>query len=123
MHELSVVFSVIKTVEETASAHNVRKVNAVTIRLGEVSTVIPHYLTDCWNWAVRRTQVLQNAELRIETIPAVTYCRGCGDKYPTVTYGRICPHCGSPDTFLLQGNEFLIHEIEAEEEETENDHE
>ncbi len=114
MHELSVVFSIIRTVEEVARENHVSDVASVTIRLGEVSTVIPHYLTDCWNWAVKRTEILRHAELRIEQIPAVTWCCGCSREYPTVTYGKICPYCGSRDTFLVRGNEFLIQEIEAE---------
>lgn len=114
MHELSVVFSVIKTVENVARENGVERVDSVTIALGEVSTVIPHYLTDCWNWAVKRTDLLREAELKIEPVPAVTYCRHCGEEYPTVAYGKICPRCGSGETVLLRGNEFLIKEIEVE---------
>ena len=53
MHELGVVFSIIKTVEEVAAENDVTEVSAVKLHLGEVSTVIPEYLTDCWNWAVK----------------------------------------------------------------------
>ena len=111
MHELSVVFNVIKKVEEVAEENNVTNVADVTIRLGEVSGVIPYYLTDCWNWAVKRTEVMKEATLTIETIPAVTWCENCKSEYETVKYGRTCPHCGSGQTFLLQGNEFEIKEI------------
>ncbi len=117
MHELGVVFQVIQQVEAVAAENGVSHVSAVVLELGEVSTVIPEYLTDCWKWAVRRTQVLQGAALRIETIPAVTHCDGCGRDYPTVAHGRTCPHCGSEDTWLLRGNEFIIQQIEVEEDE------
>ena len=113
MHELGVVFQVIKQVEAVAADNDVEQVTAVVLELGEVSTVIPEYLTDCWKWAIKRTRVLQSAELRIEPIEAVTQCRGCGRTYPTVRYGRTCPLCGSEDTYLLQGNEFIIKQIEA----------
>lgn len=53
------------------------------------------------------------AELRIETIPAVTLCESCNRTYPTVPQGRICPLCGSEETVLLQGNEINLKEIEA----------
>lgn len=49
----------------------------------------------------------------VETIPARTYCEGCGQTYATVEHGKICPCCHSPDTWLLQGNEFNIKEIEV----------
>lgn len=34
--------------------------------------------------------------------------------YDTIQYGRECPYCKSEHTVLLQGNECLIKEIEAE---------
>lgn len=50
--------------------------------------------------------------LTVETIPAVTVCEDCGQQYPTVQFGRTCPHCQSPHP-PLQGHEMLIKEIEA----------
>ena len=114
MHELGVVFHIIRQLERVAEENSVTRITAVILELGEVSTVIPSYLTDCWRWAVKKTELLQNAELRIEPIPAVTHCDGCGRDYPTVQYGKICPHCGSEATWLRQGSEFLIREIECE---------
>ena len=114
MHELGVVFKVIQQVEEIAAENDVTRVEKVTLSLGEVSSVIPEYLTDCWKWAVKRTEVMKEAALDIETIPAVTHCDGCGQDYPTVQHGKICPFCGSGETWLAQGNEFIIKQIEAE---------
>ena len=48
MHELGIVFHIIKGVEKTAEENGLTKVASVTVELGEVSSVIPHYLTDCW---------------------------------------------------------------------------
>ena len=45
-------------------------------------------------------------------------CEDCGQQYPTVPHGRTCPHCQSPHTHLLQGNEMMIKEVEAVEPET-----
>mgnify|MGYP003235526951 CR=1 FL=1 len=74
MHELGIVFHVIKSVE----------------MIGE-----------------------ENGLTNVETIPAVTYCEGCGRDYPTVQFGRTCPHCGSEKTWLKQGSEINLKEIEA----------
>ena len=56
--------------------------------------------------------------LTVEQIPAITLCEDCGQQYPTVPHGRTCPHCQSPHTHLLQGNEMMIKEVEAVEPET-----
>ncbi len=114
MHELGVVFHVIKSVNRIAEENNVKRVSAVTIELGEVSAVIPEYLQDCWKWAVSKETVLYNAELVIEPIKAVTFCRDCNRTYPTVEFGKTCPYCGSGETHLLQGNEFILKNIVAE---------
>ncbi len=113
MHELGVVFHCIKEVNEIAAENKVARVNSVTIQLGEVSTVIPELFEDCWNWAVKKETVLKDAKINIERINAITFCEDCRKEYPTVEYGRTCPFCGSERTYLVQGNEFMIKEIEV----------
>ena len=113
MHELGVVFHCIKEVNEIAAENKVARVNSVTIQLGEVSTVIPELFEDCWNWAVKKETVLKDAKIHIERIEAVTFCEDCKKEYPTVKYGKTCPYCGGGNTYLVQGNEFMIKEIEV----------
>ena len=120
MHELGVVFHIIKNLENVAAENHVEKINKVVLSLGEVSTVIPKYLIDCWKWASDKNELVRGAELSVETIPAVTYCEDCEETYATVEYGRTCPHCGSENTYLVQGNEFMIKEIEVPEPEESN---
>ena len=113
MHELGIVFHIIKSVEKVAADNELEKISAVVLELGEVSGVVPDYLTNCWRWAAAKSEMVSGSELRIETLPAVTRCGGCGRDYPTVAHGRICPHCQSENTWLLTGNEVNIKEIEA----------
>ena len=101
MHELGVVFQVIKMVEEVCEENDLTEISSVTLELGEVSTVIEKY------------EHMKDSKLIVETIPAITYCESCGAKYGTVKHGKICPECGSGHTYLLQGNEFNIKEIEG----------
>lgn len=115
MHELGVTFTVIKRVEEVARANNVEHICKVTLSLGEVSTVIPEQLIDCWNWAVNnKSTILKNCELEIEPIPAITFCDDCKSEYSTIEHGKTCPNCGSTHTWLKQGNEFIIKDVTAD---------
>ncbi len=116
MHELGIVFHIIRSVEGVAEQNGLQSVSSVTLELGEVSGIIPSYLTDCWNWACSKNDLMRGAELVIEEIPAVTFCEACGETYGTVEHGRTCPHCGSERTYLLQGNETTIKEIATSEE-------
>ena len=113
MHELGVVFYVIKDVKKIAEDNGIEKVNAVTLEIGEVSGVIHEQLIDCWKWAAGREIMLKDAKLLIEPIHAVTFCEDCKCNYDTVAHGKICPECGSEHTYLITGNEFNIKEIEV----------
>ena len=93
MHELGIVFHIIRSVEEVGRANQVRHIRAVALELGEVSGVVEEYLQDCWKWAAARSAMLDGAQLKVRTIPARTVCEACGEVYPTVQYGRQCPAC------------------------------
>lgn len=113
MHELGIVFHIIKTIEQVGVENQLKHVNSVTLEVGEVSAIVDEYLGDCWKWAANRSELLRDAVLITEKLPAVTFCENCEQTYPTVQYGRICPHCQSERTYLLTGNEINIKEIEA----------
>ncbi len=114
MHELGVVFYVIRDVKAVAEANHVSRITRVTLEIGEVSGVVHELLEDCWKWAIKKEPLMDEAQLEIETIPAVTFCEDCKQEYETVRYAKICPYCGSENTFLVRGDEFLIKEIEVE---------
>ena len=111
MHELGVTFYIIRDVKEVAKENNVSKVAEVTIELGEVSGVIPEYLTDCWEWACKKEPIMVGCKLNIEIMEAVTFCEDCRQEYSTLKYAKICPHCGSGNTYLLRGRDVSIKDI------------
>ena len=51
MHELGTVFYVIQEVEKVVEENHLTQVASVTLEVGEVSGIIPYYLTDCWKGA------------------------------------------------------------------------
>ena len=111
MHELGIVFHIAKKVESLAVENHVNHVAKVVLEIGEVSTVIPSYLEDCWKWKCTKIEILKDCQLEVEMIPAVTFCEDCEKTYGTVEHGKICPYCGSEHTYLVQGNEHAIKEI------------
>ena len=113
MHELGIVFYIIRDVKKAALENAVEHVYGVVMNIGEVSTIVPEYLQDCWRWAADKEELLKGCQLKCNIIPAVTYCEDCQAEYSTVEHGKICPHCGSEHTYLLRGNEVEIKEIEV----------
>ena len=105
MHEMGTVMYVIRAVNNVCEENKLTKVASVTLEIGEVSGIIPSY--------IKKEKYLQEAELIIEPIKAITRCGDCGKTYETVKYAKICPHCGSENTWLETGNEYNIKEISA----------
>ncbi|MBQ9276381.1 MAG: hydrogenase maturation nickel metallochaperone HypA [Clostridia bacterium] len=114
MHEMGIIFNVARTLDEEAEKQGLTNISKVTLQIGEVSGIVTDLFVDCWNYFKGRHPVLKDSELILEEIPAVTYCNHCGKNYETVKYGKECPFCHSGETWLVQGNECIIKEIEAE---------
>jgi len=113
VHELGIVNYVIREVEKVAAENELTKVESVTLEFGEVSGIVAEYLFDYWKWYTKKFPMFDGCELKVETIPAITWCDDCKTTYPTVQYGKTCPNCGSGKTWLQQGNEMNIKQIEA----------
>ena len=68
MHELGVVIEVIKTVEDFARNNGVTKIDTLVLQIGELSSIIPQYIEECYPAAVDGT-LLQETKLKLK------YCR------------------------------------------------
>lgn len=113
MHELGIIVHVTRQLQQVAAENDVTEIGSVTLEIGEVSGIVHEFLTDCWQYYRKKFPLIEHAEMKIETLEAVTYCEACGKTYPTVAHGRQCPHCESWNTYLLCGQECNIKEIEA----------
>ena len=94
MHEMGIILHMANMLDETAKEQNLTKIG--------------------WNYFKVKHPVLAESELKLVTIPAVTFCGNCGKTYETVKYGKECPYCHSGETWLVDGNQCVIKEIEAE---------
>lgn len=114
MHELGVVMEVVKTVSALCAEEGIKRVDFIVLQIGEISTVVPKFIEECYPAAVDRT-FLEGTSLVIETIPANALCRDCNKAYRVLENPNddknICPNCGSDKTELLSGREFNIKEI------------
>jgi len=114
MHELGIVFNITKQIDEIAKENKVNKVISLTVEVGEVSTVVPEYFKDCFEWAKKKTEYLKDCKLNLVVLSALSYCEDCKQTYNTVQFGKTCPHCKSEHTYLVTGNEVKMKQIEVE---------
>lgn len=112
MHEIGVVIEVVSAVESFAKANGVTKIEKLVLQIGELSSMIPKYVEDCYPAAIGGT-MLENAELEIEVMPGNGICKSCNAVFNLIQNKSKCPKCGSGDWDLLSGKEFLIKEIVA----------
>ncbi len=114
MHELGIVFEIVKRVE-LAAVENLLAlpdIAAVVVEVGEASTIVPKYLRECWPAAIDGTD-LKDAELDVEIIVATVRCKACGNVYEYLNRGKVCPDCGSPECVMVTGQELNIREIQV----------
>jgi hydrogenase nickel incorporation protein HypA/HybF len=112
MHELGIMFQVVRTVEGIARQNGLAKIDTLVLQVGEIAPVVPHYIEACYPAAVDGT-LLQETKLKIEIIPANARCKACGQVFNLLQHRRACPRCAGADWELLSGKEFSIKEIVA----------
>lgn len=112
MHELGVVFEVVKTVEVFAQKNGVTKIEKIVLQIGELSSMIPKYIESCYPAAVDGT-FMENTELEIEILPGNGLCRKCSMVFNLLKNQGKCPGCSNEEWELLSGKEFMIKEILA----------
>ena len=112
MHELGVVIEVVKTLDRIVLENNLTEVESIVLQIGEISSMIPKYIEDCFDVAIDGTQ-FEKTKLNIEVLTATALCRPCNRVFKLVENEGKCDYCGGNDWELLSGKEFLIKEIVA----------
>jgi len=112
MHELSVCFEVIRQLNELVAENKLTEVQSITLEIGELSSMIPKYMEECFPAAVDGT-MFENTKLEIEVIPGLGKCNSCSQMYQLLPVDGVCPQCGKKDFQVVSGTEFNIKEILA----------
>lgn len=110
MHELGVIIEVVKAVEKIALENQATEVDLIVLQIGEISSMIPHYIQDCYPAAVDGT-MLEKTRLEIEIIKATGHCNLCQQDFGIVESEGVCPACKTKEWTLLTGKEFIIKQI------------
>ncbi|WP_252250474.1 hydrogenase maturation nickel metallochaperone HypA [Clostridium sp. ZBS13] len=112
MHELGVVFDVVKTVENFVKKNGLTQIDTLVLQIGELSSMIPKYIEACYPAAVDGT-LLQDTKLEIEILPGNGICKECNTVFNIIKNNGKCSKCGGGYWEMLCGKEFMIKEIIA----------
>lgn len=112
MHELGIVFEVVKRLDSLSSENDIlpSDIGMIVLEVGEASTIVPRYLNECWPAAIDNTE-FEHVELQVDEIKAKVQCKECGTVYEYLINDSRCPKCYSSSCFMVTGREFNIKEI------------
>ena len=112
MHELGLADALVKMVDKLAKEEGAERVVRVTISIGDLSGVVPHFMADAWE-AVTDGTAYEGVPLEIETIPGVAQCIECGEQFRVDTKRMRCPSCGGVKLRPVSGRDMTIEEIDV----------
>lgn len=112
MHELGIVYEVIKIVDQFVIENELTKVDKIVLEIGQLSQAIPRFIEECYPAAVSETDY-EETTLEIVVLPANAKCKTCNEIYNIVEYRKICPKCNGEEYALVSGQEFNIKEVVA----------
>lgn len=112
MHELSIALSIVEMATEAAEARGAARVEAVHLRVGMLSGVVPRALHASFALACEHTP-LAGARLVIEEVPLMLFCRACaGARAARSAQDMACADCGTPSADLVHGRELEVVALE-----------
>ncbi len=114
MHELAVTQSILKIALRHAEQANARRITAIHILMGELSTNVDDSVQFYWDLIAKDT-IAEGAALTFRRIPALLQCMACFEKYHPGPGELVCPRCGSVGAKIISGEEFSVESIDVEE--------
>lgn len=111
MHEYSIVASLIDVCEKQALKANASSVKSVTLRIGRLSGIEPHFMQSCFD-TFKEDTICHDAILHMNIVAVKILCLTCKKEHEVKENNFFCPSCKSGETKMLQGQEMLVESIE-----------
>jgi hydrogenase nickel incorporation protein HypA/HybF len=113
MHELSIAQNIVELAADEAGKAGAVRVVSITLSLGDLSGVVDEQLRFCFPIVAQGT-IVEGAELRVERVAGVGYCRRCDDTFDLPSLLVPCPRCGEYTHEIRAGQELLVASLEIE---------
>jgi len=113
MHEVSIIQNVIEIVTQKAHENKLTKINRVSLRIGELSGVMPESLNFAFENCIQGT-MLEKTTLGIENVSALGRCEECNLEFPIGHFKKLCPNCNQFCTSVVSGYELYVNTIEGD---------
>ena len=115
MHELSIAMSIVEMAQEEAERHGAVRIQAVHLRLGQLSGVVKQALLASYQMACEATP-LEGSQLLIEEVAVEVFCPKCDQsRMVDSILWFCCRECGTPTPTVLHGKELEVVALEISE--------
>jgi hydrogenase nickel incorporation protein HypA/HybF len=115
MHELSIAMSIIDMAAEELARRQGARIDAVHLKIGALSGVVPRALSASYDLACEDTP-LAGSRLVIEEVPILIYCARCdAARAVNSIQSFCCAACGTPGAEVVQGRELQVVALELAE--------
>lgn len=112
MHEISLVRTIFRTLEENYSVSDLAKIVAIDLKIGPLANVEPVFLQNAFEAVVQEDEArFRGTALRVDMVPILVQCMACDQITEVRDYRFVCA-CGKPCGNVVQGNELLIAGVE-----------
>lgn len=113
MHEVSIIQNVIEIATQKALENNFSKINKVSLKIGQLSGVMPESLNFAFDSCIQGT-MLDESTLGIEEVSALGECEACNLQFPISHFNKLCPTCNKFCTSIVRGYELYVDTIEGD---------
>ena len=107
MHEVSMMQNTLDIAIAQALKNGAKKIDLLTMNVGELSGVIPEALEFAFEVLIQDT-IVENAQLEINSIPVVCFCQKCDRNFQPDNYIYQCQQCQQISTNIIQGRELEL---------------
>ncbi|WKN41326.1 hydrogenase maturation nickel metallochaperone HypA [Tunicatimonas pelagia] len=111
MHEMSLVRSIFRTLEDEFPADKMNRLAQVNLQVGLLANVEPILMQSAFQALTETDKQYEAVKLEIETVPVAIYCSACDHKSEVHQYKFVCEECGQLNNNVVQGTELLIHQV------------
>ncbi|MEN9933589.1 MAG: hydrogenase maturation nickel metallochaperone HypA [Chloroflexota bacterium] len=114
MHELHITESILRIALGAARDNGARRVTAIDLVLGELSSVVDDSVQFYFD-ALSRGTPAEGAALRFRRVPAEARCWDCEHVWPVrAPLPESCPRCGGLRLRVSGGQEFLVESVDVD---------
>lgn len=109
MHETSLMYDILRTIEASANDYNIDEVTEVKLIIGNINNILPDALKFAFDSFKGNPPLAADAKLILEERVPEAECKNCGNKFAIVSkLDFSCPACGENDIKLIGGEELYI---------------